>query len=212
VSFREHLLKQEDVYIFIDIPSEDIFLIQCLGMAGFKMAETRLHFFKDNVLKYNGERYQVRKATIQDLTEIVEVAKKSRNDYDRVHADFGFSTVVADEYLGVYAGSAVKGYCDAVLVPAEAGLPTDAFLALSEIKEEDAILTSRLFRIVLTAVGPANKGWHIKLVSETIHYAKELGASHVLMTTQSTNRAVFRTSEKLGFKLGGTTHIFSYSK
>jgi dTDP-4-amino-4,6-dideoxy-D-galactose acyltransferase len=29
------------------------------------------------------------------------------------------------------------------------------------------------------------------------------------MTTQATNRAVFRTSEKLGFKLGNTTHIFA---
>lgn len=210
-SFKDHLVQDGFSYGFIDIPAEDIFLIQCLTRTGFQLVETRLHFFKDNLTSYQEERFPVRKAMKEDIEAVAEVSRSSRNEYDRLHADFNFPDELADEYLGVYAKAAVNGFCDMVLVPAEAGLPVASFLAISHVKEDAGKLNTRLVRIVLTAVGPANKGWHRKLVSETVHYAKNMGAAYVLMTTQATNRAVFRTCEKLGFKLGGTSNILSFS-
>lgn len=208
--FRAHLIKAGFRYGFIDIPAEDIILLQSLTKSGFYLVETRLHFFKDNLQDFNKERYPVRKATEEDLNAIVEVAKTSRNAYDRLHADYNFPNELADEYLGIYAKAAVNGFCDTVLIPDEKELPVASFLAISHMKEDSDMLKTKLARIVITAVGSANKGWHKKLVSEAVHYAKDLGASHVLMTTQATNRAVFRTCEKLGFKLGNTSHILSF--
>ena len=64
-------------------------------------------------------------------------------------------------------------------------------------------------RVLLTAVGPQNRGWHQKLVAETVRRAATLAYPYVLMTTQATNRAVFRTCEKLGFRLGNATHVLA---
>jgi dTDP-4-amino-4,6-dideoxy-D-galactose acyltransferase len=65
--------------------------------------------------------------------------------------------------------------------------------------------------VLLTAVGPANRGWHLKLMAETLHRARALGHEAVLMTTQPTNQAVLRTTEKLGFRLGGAAHVLACS-
>ena len=106
----------------------------------------------------------------------------------------------------------MSGYCDDVLVPDVPNLVVDSFLAISDLKEHAAHLGTGLSRVVLTAVGPANRGWHLKLVSETVHRARAHRASYVLMTTQATNRAVFRTCEKLGFKVGGCSHVLACSQ
>jgi dTDP-4-amino-4,6-dideoxy-D-galactose acyltransferase len=211
ISFKAHLVKHSFAYGFIDIPAEDTFLIQNLTKSGFQMVETRLHFFKDHLKDFKEERYPVRKAMSKDSDAVAEVARTSKNEYDRLHADFNFPDELADEYLEVYAKATVNGFSDAVLIPAVAGLPVASFLAISHLKGDAEKLNTPLARIVLTAVAPANKGWHQKLVSETIYYAREMGAAYVLMTTQATNRAVFRTCEKLKFKLGGTSHILSFS-
>lgn len=211
-AFRIHLTKTgEHTYIFSDIPSEDTRFIQCLGSAGFKLVETRLHYFKDALTQYKSERYDVRNANKKDLANIIEVARNSRNKYDRIHADLNFSQELADNYLGTYAESAFNGYCDAVLVPAEEGVNVNSFLAIKYVKEDAAFLNTKFIRVALTAVGPTNKGWHKKLLSETIYYARNMDAQYVLMTTQSTNKAVIKNAENLHFNLGSTTHIFSFS-
>lgn len=210
-SFRNHLIKNEKVYIFSDIPSEDTRLIQGLGLAGFKMVETRLHYFKDAVKPYEEERYLVRHANKSDLKNIIEVARNSINEYDRIHADVDFSRELANRYLGTYAESAFNGYCDAILVPAEDGVNVNSFLAIKHLNEDAAFVNEKLIRVALTAVGLANKGWHKKLLSETIYYARDNRANFVLMTTQATNRAVIKNAENLGFNLGSTSHIFSFS-
>lgn len=210
-AFRNLLIKRDKAYIFSDIPSEDTRVIQCLGLAGFKLVETRLHYYKDAFTKYESEHYYVRDANKYDLKNIIEVARNSRNEYDRIHADIDFSQELADKYLGTYAESAFNGYCDAILVPAEEGVNVNSFIALNHLQEDAAFLHCKFIRIALTAVGPGNKGWHKKLLSETIYYAKNKDATYVFMTTQATNRAVIKNAEKLNFKLGRTSHIFSFS-
>lgn len=118
--------------------------------------------------------------------------------------------LIAAAMLTRHAEAAVAGtYADVVLVPDEVGLTVDSFLAIGDTAPDPAIPDSGYSRILLAAVGPENRGWHVKLVAETVRRATANQLSYVLMTTQATNRAVFRTTEKLGFRLGTTTHVFA---
>jgi dTDP-4-amino-4,6-dideoxy-D-galactose acyltransferase len=65
--------------------------------------------------------------------------------------------------------------------------------------------------MVLSAVSSTtNKGWYIKLISEMAYHLKSIGADYAVMHPASTNKAVIHTYEKLGCKLGKTSHILSY--
>ena len=213
-AFNTHIQNVEQAdYCFCEIPSEDITLIQALTSQQFQLTETRLTFFCQNLQQYEfGERYPVRSATLNDIDNLKLVASKMRNDFDRFHADEIFSLEKADAFLGTYIENAVKGYCDLVIVPnLDFGQP-DAFVAANYLKHDWHKTKERISRIVLTAVlSDTRKGWHSKLISEITYKLKEAGADTVLMTTQSTNRAVFKTCKKLGYTLGSTTHIFSIS-
>ncbi|WP_133273828.1 GNAT family protein [Hymenobacter radiodurans] len=209
-AFEKHLAASGPYYCFSEVPSEDSMLLQTLTSSGWRLVETRLLFYRDNLESFNEERYPVRLANSEDEAQIARISAENRNDYDRFHADPWFGAERADAFLARYASAAVRGYCDAVLVPDEPGLPIQSFLAISDLKDDSAATGFGMSRVVLTAVGPQNRGWHLKLVAETIHRAREKGDKAVLMTTQATNRAVFRTCEKLGFKLGGSSHILSF--
>lgn len=197
-------------YCFSEVPAEDTALLQTLTASGWRLVETRLQFYHDQVAEFKQPRYPVRFAQPSEADHIGRIAAAARNPYDRFHADPWFGEAQADAFLARYASAAVQGYCDAVLVPDELGLPIDSFLAISDLTDDARQLGVGLSRVVLTAVGPLNRGWHLRLVSETVQRARAKGASYVLMTTQATNRAVFRTCEKLGFKLGGSTHVLAY--
>jgi dTDP-4-amino-4,6-dideoxy-D-galactose acyltransferase len=207
--FEKELAHKGAYYCFSEVPCEDTLLLQTLTASGWRLIETRLLYYHDNVIAFNQGRYPVRLARIDEEAHIAQISSNARNEYDRFHADPWFGSARADAFLGRYASAAVQGYCDAVLVPDEPGLPVDSFLAISDLQADAAALGLGMSRVVLTAVGPKNRGWHLRLVSETLHRAREKGDQVVLMTTQATNRAVFRTSEKLGFKLGGSSHVLA---
>ncbi|MCB2379715.1 hypothetical protein LGH70_19120 [Hymenobacter sp. BT635] len=210
-AFRQQLQQEGATYCFAELPAEDTRVAQALGSAGWRMVETRLLFFHDAVATFEQPRYPVRLARKEEAPAIGRISAAARNEYDRFHADRWFAGDTGDQFLARYASAAVEGYCDAVLVPAEDNLPVDSFLAISDLQAHGASLGTGFSRVVLTAVGPANRGWHLKLVSETVQRAQQQGAEYVLMTTQATNRAVFRTCEKLGFKLGGSSHVLAWS-
>ncbi|MET4106926.1 hypothetical protein [Hymenobacter sp. UYP22] len=210
-AFRQQLKQQGAAYCFAELPVEDTRVAQALGNAGWRLVETRLTFFHDAVASFNYPRYPVRSAGKDEAAAIGRISAQARNDYDRFHADKWFGDELGDQFLAKYASASVEGYCDDVLVPNEVSLPVDSFLAISDLHQHANSLHTGFSRVVLTAVGPANRGWHLKLVSETVHRARQNGASYVLMTTQATNRAVFRTCEKLGFKLGGSSHVLAWS-
>ncbi|MCB2408515.1 hypothetical protein [Hymenobacter lucidus] len=211
IAFRAELAHQQVQYCFVELPVEDTRVAQALGSVGWRLVETRLNFYHDAVDKFEQHRYPVRLANITEAEHIGAISSAARNDYDRFHADSWFGHEKADAFLRRYATAAVQGYCDAVLVPAEPELPVDSFLAITDSPVYAFNSAFRSSRITLTAVGPSNRGWHIKLVAETIQRARTMEANCVLMTTQATNRAVFRTCEKLGFKLGSTNCILAYA-
>lgn len=209
-AWQRELSAVGNYYCFSEVPTEDTRLLQTLTASGWRLVETRLQFFHDQVAEFSGPRYRVRAAHLEEAETVGKIASTARNPYDRFHADTWFGDVRADAFLARYASAAVQGYCDTVLVPNEPGVAVDSFLAISDLTADSTRLGIGLSRVALTAVGPQNRGWHQRLVSETIHRARERGARYVLMTTQATNRAVFRTCEKLGFRLGGTTHILAF--
>lgn len=209
VLFRKTFMPAGKIYCFLELPSEDILLLQSFTHAGFKLIETRLVYYLDGLQHYKKERYQVRKADRGDIQNLKKIAAETRNFYDRVHADPFFAQETADVYLATYIEQAVEGFADVVLVPDEKDIPVDAFSAISYLENDSQKLNCHLSRILLTAVAPSCRGWHYKLVSESVYQAKSTGAQYMLMTTQSTNRAVIRNCEKLGFRFGAATHILS---
>ena len=207
---QELAARHAAFYAFSVVPAEDVRLLQALTGAGWRLVETRLTYYRDQLPAFDHPRYPVRLAAAGEAGHIGRVAAAARNPYDRFHADAWFGPARADAYLARYAeNTVVAGLAAAVLVPNEAGLAVDSFLAISDLTDDAAALGAGMSRVLLTAVGPANRGWHAKLVAETLHRAHALRHEAVLMTTQATNHAVLRTCEKLGFRLGATSHVLA---
>ena len=210
-ALRQYLAgRHSNFYAFSVVPAEDVRLIQGLTAAGWQLVETRLTFYRDQLADFKHPRYPVRAAAAKEAAHIGRIAAAARNPYDRFHAEQTFSTAQADGCLARYAENTVTGnLATTVLVPDVPGLPVDSFLAISDLVDDSAALGTRLSRVLLTAAGPANRGWHLKLMTETLHRAQASAHEAVLMTTQATNHAVFRTCEKLGFRLGATSHVLA---
>jgi dTDP-4-amino-4,6-dideoxy-D-galactose acyltransferase len=200
-------------YVFAEVPSEDLAMIQGLGAAGFRLIETRLGYFRDDLQDFTWpQRFAVREATEADISNLREVASNARNRYDRFHADGFFSVQIADEFLAVFAENSVKGFADVVLVPNDGETKPDAFFTGRFIPWEAGHDSGAVGQIVLVAVGETRRGWHLKLMSEMALWFKGRGVRVLYMVTQATNRPVIRNCEKLSFRLGRVTHILASSR
>lgn len=209
-ALRRELAVRGPFYAFSVVPAEDVVLLQALTGGGWRLVETRLNFYCSTAAATLPAPAPVRLAQPEETVAIGQIAAAARNSYDRFHADPWFGEERADAFLARYAASAVAGTtADAVLLPDEPGLPVDSFLAIRDTPAASDLPGSAFSRVLLTAVGPRNRGWHVKLVAETVRRAAGMGLPHVLMTTQATNGAVFRTCEKLGFRLGSTSHVLA---
>lgn len=209
-TLRAELAARGAFYAFSVVPAEDTVMLQALSGAGWRLMETRLTYYRSQLDTFDYARYPVRPANGAEAPILGAVAARARNAYDRFHADPWFGQARADAYLARYAENAVaNGLADTVLVPDLPGQLPDAFLAISDLAADARALGVGLSRVLLTAVGPANRGWHVKLLAETVHRAQAAGHEAVLMTTQATNHAVFRSCEKLGFRLGSTSHVLA---
>ena len=207
---RHELARRGPFYAFTLAPAEDIELLQALTSGGWRLVETRLNYYCDPRAATLPPPVAVRLARPDEAAHIGRVSAAARNPYDRFHADPWFGAQRADEFLGRFAEATVDGtYADGVLVPNEHGLPVDSFMAFSDVRADAEAMGMGFTRMVLTAVGPANRGWHYRLVAEAIRRAATLDYAYALMNTQSTNRAVFRTCEKVGLRVGSTSHVLA---
>jgi len=208
--FKEKIIK--DNYIFIEIPSEDIYVIQALNESLFRLVETRMTYYLD-LKKFENDRYNVREAVFDDIPNLKKVSSEMVNPFDRFHADVFFDQAIADSFLGVFAQESIKGFADYVMVPNEKDILSDSFLTAKYYKNWWKEIDIKVSKMVLSAVSSkTNKGWYIKLISEMAYHLKEQGAEYALMHPASTNKAVIHSYEKLGCKLGKVTHILSYMK
>jgi dTDP-4-amino-4,6-dideoxy-D-galactose acyltransferase len=207
--FSENNISKRPVHFFLEIPSEATHLFKSLMHWGFSLVETRLTYFH----KLNEIPDLVRQSRVAseiDIPFLKKVASEAINEFDRYHADDFFSGLDTDRYLQTYIENCVKGFAERVFVPDLDSNPA-SFVALSRLQELGWLEKGPLFRIPLTACLPKNKGWHYHLCVQALHYAKANQSKCLVMTTQSTNKAVIHNCEKMGFKLGSSFHIFSKS-
>lgn len=204
--FKQTFCSIPKAYFFIDLPSEEVFLHQAFNICGFRLVESRLNYYFDNVKNYrSNERYSVRHADKNDAQALKEVAKKMRNSFDRVHADVFINSNLADDYLGQFAYNSVMGFADFVLVPDFNSEPPIGFLALNK---PTVLNNFNVSKLVLAAIDNSKeKGWLFKLLSESIYLLKEHNVDYLSTITQTSNIPAFKTWEKFGFKLGFVTNI-----
>ena len=194
--------------IKINIPCEDIVLVQAVSDTGFRLVETRLNYYLSDIKDFKSAQYPVRKANEEDIRILKKIAIRMRNKYDRVHADPSFKTEKADSYMGTFIEESIKGFADMVFIPDIAGVEPFGFLAANNPQK---VMGLKIARLVLAAVDNSNyKGWLFRLLSEVIYELKNKSTDYLTTITQASNRPAIRTWEKAGFKLGFTTHIYSY--
>lgn len=201
---------EKNCYWFINVPCEDILLVQALCSTTFRLVETRLNYYLNNIQNFELGHYPSRLAEPSDIQELRKVAIKMRNNFDRVHADPAFSTKQADAYLGTFVEESIKGFADFVIVPDVKGLTPFGFLAANKPVD---ILGNKISKVVLTAIDSSiQRGWLFKLLTEMIHNIKLEGADYLTTITQAANKPAIHVYVKAGFNLGFVTHIFSIKK
>lgn len=196
-------------YIFINVPCEDLLLLQGLSGTGFRLVETRLNYYFSGFEMAEPSLMPVRRAGVEDIPALRDVAMHMRNRYDRVHADPAFSAEEADAYLGTFIEESVKGFADMVLVPDVDGEKPFGFLAADYPKP---VMGLNIAKLVLAAVDNSKqKGWLHHLLSGVIYELKGQNADILTTVTQASNKPAIRCWEKAGFRLGFVTHVYSYS-
>lgn len=208
-NFKNYIASQfDEYYIFAEVPSEDIGVIAGLTGSGWRLIETRITCYRDDLQSFSfPKRYGVRNATEDDIEELRKTAVTAVNKYDRFHADDFFLKKEADDFLGVFIENSVKGFADEVIVPAEG--PPNAFLTCNYLKTPSSLSMGKIAKMVLSAVSEERKGWYSKLITELSFKLKEKGYDIVFMTTQSTNRVVLKVWYRHGYQFGKCSHIFS---
>ena len=63
----------ENSYYYIDIPTENIYLLQALASTNFKLIETRLNYYLPTVRTQSETRYSVKNAGIDDIETLKTV-------------------------------------------------------------------------------------------------------------------------------------------
>jgi dTDP-4-amino-4,6-dideoxy-D-galactose acyltransferase len=209
IELKAELLRRHgNYYLFTEIPSEDVVVLQALGLSGFRLIETRLTHYIDELESFEEQSsLPVRVARKDDAENLRDVAICSRNDFDRFHADPFFSDLVADDYLAEYTEQCILGLTDTVLVPDVDQLLPNAFICGT--LNIDAPNEMHIGRLVLVAVAEPRRGWYRHLNSALLIWMKNNGMSYCVNRTQSTNRAVIHVCEQLGYRYGRSTHLLA---
>ncbi|TAG51586.1 MAG: hypothetical protein EAZ27_13470 [Cytophagales bacterium] len=195
----------EPTHIYIDIPLKESKLIQILSLSGFQKVETRLnyiHYFENHL-----ETIYKYKLSDPSMANVIgNIAKNNINKFDRFHSDSVYLPDKGNDFLYKYAFECAMGnLADDTLVPAQ--VPIDSFMSLKYSELENKKIAS----IKLSAVGENNRGWHIKLLNESLNLALEKENDFTIMRTQATNQAVITNSECLNFNLYQITEIYSFN-
>ena len=208
-ALRQHIAASEaGFYLFAEVPCEDTGVIAGMGSAAWRLIETRITCFRDDLQKFEPQsRYDVRSAVLDDVPALRTAAIDAVNHFDRFHADDFFTAEESDRFLGTFIENSVKGFADEVIVPLDG--PANAFLTGNYVKSPPSLAQRKIGRMVLSAVSTERRGWYVKLIGELSQKFKERGLDTALMTTQATNRAVLKVWERHGYRFGRCTHIFS---
>ena len=197
--------RSEKPYLFMEIPSEDLEILEAVSQSGWKMIETRLTYYHPDISLFETEILnRTRLANHEDIDDLRKTAIGTRNHFDRFHSDSHFSDAEVDRFMGVFIENAVNGREDYVVVPKHG--PANAFFAGSKAEIDPDISVGRM---TLSAVSAERKGWHIDVTQALCCYFQHDNIQTAVMTTQSTNRAVLANLVKLNFRFGRASHIYS---
>ena len=197
--------SNDDLYLFTEVPSEDLEVIESISSSGWKLIETRLTFFNSNISSIESNVHdKIRLATSDDIDDLRETAVKAKNQYDRFHSESFFSEGEIDRFMAVFIENSVREREDYVVVPKTG--PANAFFAGSKVQIDETTVAGRM---TLSAVSTDRKGWHIHLTRGLCQCFIENQIETAVMTTQSTNRAVLTNLMKLDFSFGKASHVFS---
>lgn len=200
--------QHREFYLFAEVPSEDIQALSSMTAAGYRLIESRLTYFNDQIQQFDPtRRYATRQATADDIGELTKTAIEAVNIFDRFHADDFFSADEADRFLAKYTENSVLGFADEVMVPAEGS--ANAFLTANYVNSPRCLQNKKIAKMVLSAVASERRGWYVKLIGEMTQKFKEQGIDIAFMTTQSTNRAVLKVWASFGYRFGKSAHILS---
>lgn len=203
------LLSQRGIrYVMSVVFPEDLCLVQALGQCGFELIESRITFHQKIADFTPKERYDIRKATDQDVDYLSAVAREMVNPFDRFHADRFINRKDADRLMSEWVRASIEGsFADFAIVP-DVPKP-QAFCTVKSHQEKWHLWGVNLAQsVVLGAVAPSFKGWYRKLISESNIMLASMGAEHVFWKTQITNRAAIRTAEKLDYRFGRCEFVF----
>jgi dTDP-4-amino-4,6-dideoxy-D-galactose acyltransferase len=204
-----HLQTQHpEFYLFAEVPSEDIQALSSMTAAGYRLIESRLTYFNDQIQQFDlSRRYATRQATVDDIGALTKTAVEAVNIFDRFHADDFFTTNEADKFLAKYTENSVLGFADEVMIPAEGF--ANAFLTANYVNSPRCLNHKKIAKMVLSAVASERRGWYVKLIGEMTQKFKDQGVDIAFMTTQSTNRAVLKVWASFGYHFGKSAHILS---
>lgn len=205
---KEELARDGNAYYFFaEVPTEDIVVLQALGLAGLRLIETRVTYFHDRLDTIDTSSLRAtRSAGIPDIPALRTAARNARNPYDRFHAEPFFSEQVADEFVAEYVEQSVRGMADVVLVPGE-GTLADGFVCGK--LGEPAPKGIKAGRLTLAAVDAHRRGWYRDLHAALLCWMRGQGMAYCLNTTQSTNRSVIHVCEQLGYRCGRISHVLA---
>ena len=196
---------KKSAYLFMEIPSEDLEMLEATGLGGWKLIETRLTFFHPDCSQFaEAEVDSVRNAGIEDIPMLEQTAAEAINHFDRFHSDSYFSSIDSDRFMRTYIANAVLGREDYTVVPNTG--PANAFFAGSKVRVSESLSVGRMS---LAAVSTERKGWHINVSRGLLACFHEAGINTAVMTTQSTNRPVLANLSKMNFRFGRASHVFS---
>jgi dTDP-4-amino-4,6-dideoxy-D-galactose acyltransferase len=206
VEFRSFIATAHtEFYLFAEIPTEESAVLIGMTGGGWRLIETRITSFRDDIQTFqflNG--HPTRSAVLADMDSLKATASDAVNPFDRFHADNFFSSNEASKFMETLIENSINGFADEVLVPAMG--PADAFVTGKYLHQLESIGIVA-GKNVLTAVSKDRKGWYSHLIGALCNRFKERGVGVALVTTQATNRAVFRVLFEHGFRFGRATHI-----
>ncbi len=209
IKFREYLSTlYSDFYLFAEVPSEDTAVVAGMTGSGWRLIETRITCFRDDLQKFDYlTQSATRNAVETDIPELRLAAVQAVNRYDRFHADDFFTTTEANDFLAIFIENSVNGFADEVIIPATG--PANAFLTGNYLAAPPSLVGRKIGKMPLFAVTPARRGWGVQLIGAMSLKFKERGLDTAFMTTQAANRAALKILFRHGYRFGRSTHIFS---
>ena len=116
-------------YLFAQVDPRDLALLRALDDHGFRLIETRAHYYMPLEDFAPADRFAARLAVPADVPSLARTASEMVNNFDRFHADPAIPKELADKLMARWVEASIEGgFSDGAIVPA---VPTPPHSVLS---------------------------------------------------------------------------------